>query len=126
LALHGTQRQDRASVPERVGQTHIGAYELSSFTLCIQDESNGNILQINITTGEYQFTNCAGLTVGGTGTLTKRGSTITLQHTSSDRRVTATIDTATGKAMASIQLFSQGRTFSITDRNPTNNTCACR
>lgn len=98
----------------------------SNFNLCIQDDSSGNLLQINTTTGEYQFTNCGGLTIGGTGTVTKRGSTITFQHNSSDRRVTATADTSTNKATASIQLFSQGRTFTITDRDLRNNTCACR
>lgn len=98
----------------------------AAFDLCIQDDSNGNILQINTTTGDYQFTNCAGLTIGGTGTLTKRGGLITLQHNAADRRVMASIDTSTKRATASIQLFSQGRTFSITDRNITNNTCACR
>lgn len=105
----------------------VGAYEAApSFDLCIQDDSNGNILQINTTTGDYQFTNCAGLTIGGTGILTKRGSQITLQHNASDRRVMASIDSSTKRATASIQLFSQGRTFSITDRNITNSTCACR
>ena len=105
----------------------MGAYEFPApFDLCIQDDSSSSLLQINTTTGEYQFTNCGGLSIGGTGTLTKRGSLTTLQHNSSDRRVIATIDTATGKATASVQLFSQGRTFSITDRNITNNTCACR
>ena len=97
-----------------------------TFDLCIQDDSSGSLLQINTVTGEYQFTNCGGLMVGGKGTLTKRGSLITLQHNSTDRRLMATIDTATNKATASIQLFSQGRTFSIADRNITNNTCACR
>ena len=107
--------------------TDIGAFEVQPrFNLCIQDDGSGNLLQINTTTGEYQFTNCGGLTVGGTGTLTKRGSLITLQHNASDRRVMATIDTTTNKATASLQLLSQGRTFSITDRNITNNTCACR
>jgi len=95
------------------------------FDLCIQDDGSGSLLQISTTTGEYQFTNCGGLTVGGTGMLTRRGSTITLQHNSTDRRVTATIDKATGRATA-LQLLSQGRTFSITDRNINNNTCACR
>ncbi|HJQ27048.1 MAG TPA: delta-60 repeat domain-containing protein [Blastocatellia bacterium] len=98
----------------------------SPFDMCVQDDSNGNLLQINTTTGDYQFTNCAGLMLGGTGTLTRRGSTITLQHNAMDRRVMATIDTSTGKATASVQLFSQGRTFGIMDRNITNNTCACR
>lgn len=99
---------------------------ISSFDLCIQDESNGNLLQLNTATGEYRFTNCAGLIVAGTGTLIKRGSLISLQHNVADRRVMASIDTATNKASASVQLFSQGRTFSITDRNITNNTCTCK
>jgi uncharacterized delta-60 repeat protein len=97
-----------------------------SFDLCVQDDGSGNLLQVNTTTGEYQFTNCAGLTIEGTGILTKRGSLITLQHNASDRRVMATIDTSTNKATASVQLFSQGRTFTITDRNIRNNTCACK
>jgi hypothetical protein len=63
------------------------------FDRCVQDESNGNLLQINTTTGDYQFSNCGGLTVGGTATLTKRGSLVTLQHNASDRRVMATVDT---------------------------------
>jgi 6-phosphogluconolactonase (cycloisomerase 2 family) len=110
--------------------TSLAAYPAKtcgpSFDLCIQDESNGNILSLNTTTGAYQFTNCAGLTTGGTGLLTRRGSLITLQHNAADRRVMASIDTATSRASASLQLFSQGTTFSITDRNITNNTCACR
>jgi 6-phosphogluconolactonase (cycloisomerase 2 family) len=96
------------------------------FDRCVQDESNGNLLQINTTTGDYQFSNCAGLAVGGTGMLTKRGSLVTLQNNASDRRVMAMVDTATGKATASVQLLSQGATFSIMDRNIANNTCACR
>jgi uncharacterized delta-60 repeat protein len=104
----------------------LARYQVMSFDLCVQDDSSGNLLQINTTTGEYQFTNCGGLTLGGTGTLTRRGSQITLQHNAADRRVIATIDTSTNKATASLQLFAQGRTFSITDRNITNNTCACR
>jgi uncharacterized delta-60 repeat protein len=108
------------------GDFALARYDANTFDLCIQDDSSGSLLQINTTSGEYQFSNCGGLTIGGTGTLTKRGSAITLQHTSSDRRVMATIDSATNRATASLQLFSQGRTFSITDRNITNNTCACR
>jgi hypothetical protein len=96
------------------------------FDICLQDDSSNNVLQINTTTGEYQFTNCAGLTIGGTGTLTKRGNQITLQHNASDRRVLASIDSSTKRATASVQLLSTGRTFGITDRNITNNTCACR
>ncbi len=95
------------------------------FNMCLQDDSNGNILQINTATGNYQFTNCSGFTVGGTGTLTRKGCTITLQHNNGDRRVLAKIDTCQKKATASIRLLSQGTTFTITDRNTANNNCAC-
>ena len=37
----------------------------------------------------------------------------------------AKIDTAINKATASIQLLTQGLTFSITDRNISNNICDC-
>lgn len=96
------------------------------FDLCIQDDSNSNLLQLNTTTGEYLFTNCGRLTLGGTGTLTKRGSLTILQHNTADRKVVASIDAATSRATASVQLLSQGQMFGITDRNLANNTCACR
>ena len=104
----------------------MGAYEFTAFDTCIQDDSSGSILQINTATGEYQFTNCSGFTISGIGSLTKRGSTITLQHTAADRRVMSKIDGGINKATASIQILSQGLSFTLTDRNTTNNTCACR
>ena len=107
----------------------MGAYEalppLPPFDICIQDDSTGSIFKFNSTTGDYQFSNCSGFTLSGTGTLIKRGSIITLQHYASDRRVLARIDTSVNKATASIQLFSPSATFTITDRNTANNTCAC-
>jgi 6-phosphogluconolactonase (cycloisomerase 2 family) len=97
----------------------------STFDVCLQDDSNGNLLQINSTTGDYQFTNCSGFTLSGTGSLMKKGSVITLQHYAADRRVLARIDSSVNKGTASVQVFSQGTTFTITDRNTANNTCAC-
>jgi beta-propeller repeat-containing protein len=95
------------------------------FDVCIQDDSNGSFLMFNSTSGEYQFTNCAGVTITGVGTLRRRGDQITLEHNAGDRRVVASIDSAVNKGSAAIQSFSQGRTFTITDRNTANNTCNC-
>ena len=100
--------------------------DAASYDVCLQDDSNGNLLQINTTTGNYQFTNCAGLTIGGSGTLIRRGTQIALQHYAPDRRVMASIDSSSNRATGSIQLLSQGQIFSITDRNISNDTCACR
>jgi hypothetical protein len=93
---------------------------------CIQDDSNGNLLELNSTTGDYHFTVCAnGIVTGGTGALIVKGSLITLQHYASDRRVLAKIDNSVKKATASIQVFALGNTFTIADRNTMNNTCVC-
>lgn len=93
------------------------------FDLCIQDDSNGSILRINSTTGDYQFSNCSGLALSGTGGLTKKGNLLTLQQYAADRRLLARIDGSVNRATASIQ--AQGITFTITDRNTADDICAC-
>jgi uncharacterized delta-60 repeat protein len=97
----------------------------TNFDVCLQDDNSGNLLQVNSLTGEYQFSNCTGLTLGGIGTVTKRGCTITLQHNAADRRINAKLDSCQNKGTASVQLFSTGAIFSITDKNTANNTCTC-
>ena len=98
---------------------------LAPFDLCLQDDSSSNLLQFNSATGNYQFTNCSGFTLSGTGALITRGSIVTLQHYDFDRRVLARIDGGVNRATASIQVLSLGTTFTITDRNTANDTCAC-
>jgi hypothetical protein len=110
-----------------IARCDAGAYEAPAvvlFDLCIQDDSNGNILKINSTTGAYQFTNCSGFTLGGTGTLVVRGGSLTLQDNRGDRRVLARIDSGVNRGTASIQVTGQ-QPFTITDRNTSNNVCAC-
>jgi uncharacterized delta-60 repeat protein len=98
-----------------------------SFDICLQDDSTGNLLQFNSTTGDYQFTRCGGsLVLGGKGSLISRGGTFTLQDYEADRRVLARVDTSVNRGTASVQIFSQATTFTITDRNTLNNTCTCR
>jgi len=96
-----------------------------SYDTCLQDDSNGNLLQINSTTGEYRFSNCRGVVIAGTGSLTRKGSRLTLQHTASNLRLLANLDTSTNRATASVQSLTSGTTFTITDRDTTNNSCAC-
>jgi uncharacterized delta-60 repeat protein len=97
----------------------------SNFDICLQDESNRYILKINTSTGAYQFSNCSDLILEGTGTITRKGCTVTLQHNSGNRRVLANVNTCQNKATASVRLLSNGTTFTITDKNITNNTCIC-
>lgn len=105
-----------------------GSFEapaMNLFDFCLRDDGSSNRLLINLTTGDYQFSDCSGFVLGGKATVIKKSSTITLQHISSDRRLQVTIDTINQRATASLQVLSRGKSFSITDRNMLNNICAC-
>jgi hypothetical protein len=111
---------------------NIGAFSVTvcklerpNFNTCLQDESNGNQLLLNLATGDYLFAKCNGFAIVGRGTLTTKGCTVTLQAERSDGRVLAQLDTCTKTGKASIQIFSQGMTNTIVDRNIANSTCSC-
>lgn len=112
-------------VPATANQLGIPTDAVSMFDICLQDDSNGNSLQFNSTTGDYIFTTSSpsGFTLGGRGTITIRGSIITLQENRPDRRVLANIDNSAHRGTASVQVFSLGRTFTISSRNTNNSTC---
>jgi hypothetical protein len=96
-----------------------------SFDTCLQDDSNGNQLLFNSVTGDYLFANCNGFSVTGRGAVTVKGCTITLLAERADGRVQAQLDNCVNVGKASIQIFSQGMTSTIIDRNISNSTCAC-
>ncbi|HJQ25328.1 MAG TPA: hypothetical protein VKA60_15515 [Blastocatellia bacterium] len=54
-----------------------------------------------------------------------RGSVITLQHNTTERRVQATVDLSTYKGSASLQTPPGVTRCTITDRDVRNNTCNC-
>jgi Domain of unknown function (DUF5123)/Right handed beta helix region len=94
------------------------------FDICLQDESNGNMLKINSTTGQYLFTRSGGITLGGTGNLIVRGSLIILHARAADHSVLALIERRLKKAAAFISVPSQGVVFTIVDKNTSDNTCS--
>ena len=96
----------------------------SEFDICIQADGGDGIFQFNSATGDYQFTDCAGITITGTGSITRKGSLVNLDHSAMDRRVIVRVSGS--RATASVQLFSPRRTFNIADTNIANNTCSCR
>jgi hypothetical protein len=104
----------------------LGVAAVNPFDTCLQDDGSGIVLLVGLTSGFYQFLNCQGLILSGSATITRKGCLATLQVNGPDRRLTATIDTCKRSGSASIQVFSLGRTFTIMDRNTTNNTCTCR
>ncbi|HKQ08942.1 MAG TPA: DUF11 domain-containing protein [Blastocatellia bacterium] len=97
----------------------------SAFDICLQDDSTpSTVLLINSHTGDYRFC-CNGTAFAGKGTLTIRGSTITLQHNTTDRRVQATVDLSVFKGSAALQTPPGVTRCTITDRDVRNNTCNC-
>ena len=96
------------------------------FDFCLQDDSSGAVSKLNTVTGDYSFSSCSGLLVGGKGVISKRGCLTSLTHTAADRRVLAKIDTCTNTGTVSAQLYSLGRTVTLTDRNIQDNICSCR
>lgn len=103
----------------------------NGFDICVQDDTNGDILRFNSTTGDYQFFNCRkGITLTGRGVVTKAFCKIELRDSGPDpkrpdRSVTVQANPCTGVANASVVIFSSGQTVRINDSNIANNTCTC-
>jgi hypothetical protein len=99
----------------------FGTFDAEDET-CIQ--SGPEILRIDPETGDYQFADCNGITLNGTGVIRVRGCTITLQHNSPDRRIMAMINTCQNRGTATVQVLSPRRTYNLTDMDITNG-CGC-
>jgi hypothetical protein len=117
---------NRQMVVGRPDSNIVTLFPASEFDLCAQDETNPTIsLAFNSQTGAYLFC-AAGTPYSGVGKVTRRGSTYTLQHSASDRRLQATFDTTTNRASASFQKLGTGAgTFNLLDRDIRNSTCSC-
>jgi hypothetical protein len=96
----------------------------SNFDVCLMDDGNGDSLQFDSTTGDYEFTSGA-LTVTGTGTVSQQGCLLVLQDSEPGQLVQAQFNVCNNKGQAVIQIESdKKRTFVITDKNTTDNNCA--
>ncbi|MFP5265482.1 MAG: hypothetical protein ACLGJB_26645 [Blastocatellia bacterium] len=93
--------------------------------ICLQDDSDpGTALVFNPQTGAYRFC-CGGTTFSGTGTVTTKGSVITLSHNAPDRRVMGQVDLSVASGKASLQSPPGSILCTIRDSNTGNNSCAC-
>jgi hypothetical protein len=101
------------------------SFAITTFDVCLQDDSNHSTnLLFNSATGAYQFC-CGGTTYTGTGTVKKKGSTITLDDSGGNKRLSATVNGATHSGKASLQSPVGVIRCSITDRDTRNNSCSC-
>jgi hypothetical protein len=94
----------------------------------LKDNTTGNLLQWNSTTGAYTFTRCSdGFMLTGTGTVRLVNGIRTLTDFKSDRRISAGFNTGQLTGNATIYLMvAQGvwQTFRIVATSPAA-VCAC-
>jgi hypothetical protein len=93
---------------------------------CLQDDSNpGNVALFDPATGQYTFCCNGQVIASGVGTLRVRGSVVTIEDYSANRRVLIRVDLAVNVGSAAVQSPPGQLVCTITDRNTTNNSCAC-
>lgn len=100
---------------------------IPAFDICMQDNSKpANKLLFLSTTGDYIFCLADGSKFTGRGTVSRKGSTVTLTHNSATHRVQATVTLGgVNKGTASLQSPPGIAKATITDSNTTNNNCVC-
>lgn len=99
----------------------------TGFDICLQDDRNGNLLQFNSITGDYQFNDCRkGITLTGNGTVKIRACKIELRASGHNLSITALANPCTRVGTASVQSSSPNKTYTINDSDITNNICGCR
>lgn len=108
------------------GNTATCSFTVTVFSGCLQDDSNpGSVVLFNVFTGQYVFCCNGVLLASGTGTVTLQGCDFTIQHNPPGWRVLIKGSFAYKRGSASLQKPPGTIKCTITDRNITNNTCAC-
>ncbi|MEW6207722.1 MAG: HYR domain-containing protein [Acidobacteriota bacterium] len=101
------------------------SFTVTVFDNCLEDDSNRSaVLLFNSQSGDYRFRYAGGM-LAGRGGVTRKGNVFTLVDNRADRRVQATVDANARRGSASLQSPPGQVRCSITDRNTTDNSCAC-
>ena len=88
-----------------VGDFALARYDTTSFDICLQDDSNGNLLRFNTQTGDYQFLDCRkGLTLTGRGSVRIRSCKIEFNASQPSHSITALANLCTTAGSASVKL----------------------
>ena len=118
----------RAVFTNECGSAATVAATLTLLNVCLKDNTTGNLLQWNSTTGQYMFTRCSGgFTLTGTGVVKVVNGLQTLTDSKSDRRMSAARNPGQVTGSATIYFeYAQGlwATFAIKDTNP-GAVCTC-
>jgi hypothetical protein len=101
------------------------SFTVAVFDVCMQDDTNpATVLLFNSQTGDYRVC-CGGTVFTGRGKVRMQGCTISLEHTTTDRRLQATVDKGTYRGTGSLQMPPGTSRCTITDRDIRNNSCKC-
>ncbi|MGD0650647.1 MAG: VWA domain-containing protein [Verrucomicrobiia bacterium] len=122
-----------------------GTYEISAgpavasdaapqqtFNICLHDDRTHSFLQIDSGTGDYKFTSCTdAFTLSGTGIISIKKAVLKLTDKKTDRKLTASLNQTKYKGTMSLSAVIQttpkkkSKTYKISDKITTNNTCTC-
>jgi subtilisin-like proprotein convertase family protein len=110
---------------DAAGNTATCSFTVTVFNACLQDDNNPNIVLLwNTVTGAYSFC-CNGTTYTGTGVVTNKGTSHSINHMGTDRRINGVFDCATSKGQGALQSNVGSLICTINDRDIRNNTCSC-
>ena len=101
------------------------SFTVTTFDVGLQDDAGGGVLVWSSTTGAYQLCVTGGTIFTGTGTKSSSGGVFTLVHNAVDRRLNASFNNNLKRGSAAFQNIPDHVTYTITDRNTTNDTFIC-
>ena len=107
------------------GNAAACSFTVTAFDVCVQDDSDvSRVVLVNSSTGDYRFC-CGGNTFTGKGTVSVRGSIVTLEDNVAGRRVSVKVHK--GVAGTASLHSPPGKPFcTIRDTNTADNQCACQ
>ncbi|MCI0489554.1 MAG: HYR domain-containing protein [Blastocatellia bacterium] len=104
------------------------SFTVSTFDVCIEDDSNPGSGIVFISTGpnkgDYRIC-CGGQTLTGRGTVSLKNGVLSLTHFHPTRRVQAYLFMNQQRGSASLQSPPTAFPCTISDSNTTNNSCSC-
>jgi hypothetical protein len=108
------------------GNTATCSFTVSTFDLCLQDDSAPTkVVLVNTVSGQYIFC-CGGNTFTGTGNVAGKGHVVIVTDNSGTRRVLIRADRGQRQGTASLATPPGVTLCQIRDTNILNNSCACQ
>jgi uncharacterized delta-60 repeat protein len=103
------------------------AGDITTRTFDTQLHDDNSLLEFDSTSGDYRFTDCAtGFTLTGAGIVKVRSCKIELRDSGSDYYLKAKVKLCSNTGKVSLDVFSQGKTYTLKDKDITDSSSPCR